>query len=215
MKGFLLKNIRLKILAVVFATALWFFVGAQSTSEVGFLVPIALKGIPENMEIAGAPPGEIEVRVSGPGRTINTLSPSSVIAEIDLSGAKEGHNRVKITPQNITTPMGVEVVRLRPGSVDIRMEALRKASVPVKARLRGEPAGGYKVAAVNVSPAVVTVSGSSRAVKGLNAIYTSPVDISGLDSTKKFTVGLDVAAGEFRSLSADKATVRVSIIKAR
>lgn len=215
MKEFFLKNIGFKIMAVVFAAALWFFVGAQSSSEVGFLVPLVLKDIPENMEISGLPPGEIEVRVSGPRRTITSLSPSSVVAEIDLSGVKEGHNVFKISTQNIMTPMGVEVIKLRPGAVDIKMEALRRVSVPLKARLRGEPAAGFKVAAVNVFPRTLSVLGAERALKGHDVIFTKPVDISGLDSTKKFSVDIDVAAAEFRSISADKATVRVSIIRAK
>jgi len=215
MKGFFLKNIGLKALAVIFAAALWFFVGAQSSSEVGFLVPLVLKDIPANMEISGLPPGEIEVRVSGPGRTITNLSPSSVIAEIDLSGVKEGHNVFKLSGQNIITPMGVEVVKLRPGSVDIKMEALGKAVIPLRARLRGEPAAGFKVAAVSVSPRTVMVLGAARALKEHDVIFTKPVDISGLDSTKKFVVDIGAAASEFRSISADKATVRVSIIRAK
>lgn len=215
MKGFFLKNIGLKIMAIVFAAALWFFVGAQSSSEVGFLVPLVLKDIPQNMEVSGLPPGEIEVRVSGPRRTIMNLSPSSVQAEVDLSGVKEGHNVFKISQRNIITPMGVEVVNLRPGSVDIKMEALRRASIPLKARLRGEPAAGFRVAAVTVLPASVTVSGTERALKEHSVIFTKPVDVSGLTGAKKFTVDFDVAPGEFRSIGADKATVRVSIVKAK
>lgn len=215
MKVILLKNLRLKILALVFATALWFFVAGQSSTEVGFLVPIVFKGIPANMVIAGLPPGEVEVRVAGPKGVINNLSPSNVVVELDVSGAKEGHNTYKILPQNITTPVGVEVVRLRPSSIDLRMEPVIKLSLPVRARLTGSPAAGFRVAGVRVFPPSVTATGVKREIKNTSVIYTRPIDISGLGSTRNFTSELDILENEFRTISADKVSVRVVIEKQR
>lgn len=131
MKSRIFKNITLKALAIVFSAALWYFVAAQSNSEVAFLVPVAFKGLPGEMEMAGPLPGEIEIRVAGPKRLINTLSPSHVVAEIDLSGARPGRNTFKISAQNITAPSGIEVVRLRPDSIGLSVK-LRK----------GKPGGG-------------------------------------------------------------------------
>lgn len=124
LRGLFLKNKRLKLLALVFSAALWFFVAGQSNTEVGFLVPLGLKGIPADLTVTGGPPSEIEVRVSGARQVISALSSSQIIAEIDLSGGVEGVNTYNILPDNIITPVGVEVTGIRPSSVEVRLEKL-------------------------------------------------------------------------------------------
>src|SRR3972149_9943840 len=99
-------NLKLKLVAVVFATALWFFVVGQSNREVGVLVPIGYKDAPLDLVISNTPTDEVEVRVTGPKLFINNLSASQIIAELDLSGATVGVNSYRLKLSDITTPMG-------------------------------------------------------------------------------------------------------------
>ena len=145
MKELFASNLKLKLLAVIFSLALWFFVAGQSRTEVGFIVPISYKGIPKDLIMTGAPPDEVEVRVTGPKLFINNLSPSQISAELDMSGAKEGINTLRIQPTDIITPMGVDVQRLRPSSVDFRLERITRVELPVRALVSGRPAPGYRV----------------------------------------------------------------------
>ncbi len=213
MKRIFLQDLKLKALALIFAVALWFFVAGQSSTEVGFLVPVGLKGMPRDMVMVSVPPEEIEVRVMGPKFVINNLSPSQIQVAIDMSGAAEGLNNLRIAPGDIAVPMGVEVVKTRPVSIDIRLERLITVNLPVKVRLTGRPASGYKVIDVNVSPRSVAATGVKKEMRDLSGVYTKPVDVSGLTSSALFTVQLDMPAKEFRSISGDKAEVRVVVGK--
>lgn len=213
MKRIFLQDLKLKALALVFAVALWYFVAGQSGTEVGFLVPVGLKGMPRDMVMVSVPPEEIEVRVMGPKFVINNLSPSQIQVALDMSGAAEGLNNLRITPGDIAVPMGVEVVKTRPVSIDIRLERLITVNLPVKVRLTGRPASGYKVIDVNVSPRSVAATGVKKEMRDLSGVYTKPVDVSGLTSSALFTVPLDMPAKEFRSISGDKAEVRVVVGK--
>lgn len=217
MKVFTLKNLRLKVLSFLFATALWFFVAGQSRTEVGFLVPLVLKEIPRDIAISGPKPGEIEVRVSGPKFVINNLTPAQVIAEVDLSSAREGLNTYKVSPQNIVVPSGVEVVWLRPSSVEIVTERTQSVSIPIRARLKGSPQRGFRVKRVSVFPESVTATGIKheiREIRGLQVIYTQAVDISGISETRKFPTGLDSPEGDF-IMSPANVNVLVTVEKAR
>lgn len=212
MKNFVLSNLKLKIFAVAFAAALWFFVAGQSKMEVGFFVPLGFKSIPKDLAMASTPPDEVEVRVSGPKLFISNLSPSQLTAELDLSGAKEGTNSYRLTPADVVTPMGVEVLRLRPSSVELKMEKLVAVDLKVRPRVSGRAAAGYRVADVIVFPRVVSVTGRQE-LKRLEAIYTKPVDVSGLDASASITVPLDISDHEIRSLSVNKVEVKVIIRK--
>ncbi|HLC19178.1 MAG TPA: CdaR family protein [Thermodesulfobacteriota bacterium] len=215
MKGLFTNNLRFKLLAVVFSSALWFFVAGQSSTEVGMLVPLEFRGIPADMAMTSAPPGEIEVRVRGSKLVINNFSFGQVSAVLDLSSAKEGLNTYNILPGDIVTPTGVRVTRIRPGSVDIRMEGTAKAELPVKVRLTGRPAKGYKVAGLKVDPERVEVVGAKMKLKSLKGIYTEPVSVSGLAGSNTFYARLDPGDNDFNSISADRVNVRVFIEKER
>lgn len=215
MRNILLTNIRLKLLALAFATALWFFVAGQSNTEVGFLVPIGFKGIPKDLVIAGTPPSEIEVRVVGPKLFINNLSPSQITPELDLSAAKEGLNTYRLQSKDIAAPIGVEVLRIRPSSVDIRMERLMNVVLPVRVKLNGRPAEGFRITDVSVSPKTINASGLKRDIRDLDSIYTKPVDINGLSFTTSLNAQLDIPPHEFRTISGDTVTVRVRIERER
>lgn len=215
MKRIFLQDLKLKVLALVFAVALWFFVAGQSSTEVGFLVPVGVKGIPRGMVMVSAPPEEIEVRAMGPKFLINNLSPSRIKVELDMGDAVEGLNNLKIAPGDIAVPMGVEVVKTRPVSVDIRLERLVTVNLPVKVRLTGRPAAGYKVIDVKAEPGSVTANGVKKEMRDLSGVHTKPVDVSGLASTARFTAQLDIPVNEFRSISGDKVDVKVVIGKVK
>ncbi|MBI4950095.1 MAG: YbbR-like domain-containing protein [Deltaproteobacteria bacterium] len=212
MRNFVLSNLKLKVFAVVFAAALWFFVAGQSKMEVGFFVPIGFKSIPKDLAMASTAPDEVEVRVSGPKLFVSNLSASQITAELDLSGAKEGTNSYRLTPADIVTPMGVEVLRLRPSAVELKMEKLVSADLRVRARVSGRAAAGYRVVDVIVFPRVVSVTGRQE-LKRLEAIYTKPVDVSGMDESASITAQLDISDHEIRSLSVNKVEVKVIIRK--
>ena len=152
MRNFLATNLRLKVMALAFAIALWFFVAGQSKTEVGVLVPLSLKGVPRDMVMTSMPPGDIEVRVTGPRLFMANLSPAQISAELDLSGGLEGLNAYKIQSTDITTPMGIDVLRFRPNSIEVRLEKLSKTELPVRVRVVGRPAQGYRVAEVHSRP---------------------------------------------------------------
>ena len=214
MRFFLTKNPGLKLSAFLFAVALWFFVAGQSSTEVGFMVPLGFHGVPEDRAVKSGSPGEVEVRVRGPKFVINNISPRQITAELDLSGAKEGINTYNILPDDIVVPTGVKATLVRPSSVEVRVEGVLKAALPVKVRLTGRPARGYKVARLKVAPGRVEAVGRRSEIESIDRIYTEPVDVTGLAGSKSFTARLDIDNNEFSSISTDRVNVRVVIVKA-
>jgi len=215
-KKIISANLKLKLLAVALSVALWFFVVGQSNTEMGVIVPIGYKDAPRDLVISNTPPDEVEVRVMGPKLFINNLSASQVIAEIDLSKATVGLNSYRLTPSDITTPMGVEVLRLRPNAVDVRMDRLERKSLRVRPRVKGRPEQGFEVADIVVLPNIVEATSVKKSLSSLDEINTTPLDLSGLDHSMSVTLNLDIPSKyEFRSISADKVDVKVVIRKVR
>ncbi len=213
MRELILKNFRLKLLALGFSLALWFFVAGQKSTEVGFIVPLSFKGIPKGMVMTGSPEGEADVRVVGPKFLVNNLLPSQIIAEVDLGSAKEGVNGYRILPRDVTVPIGIKVTRVLPASVEVRMDRLVDVVLPVKVRLSGKPAKGWRVAGVSASPKSVTAGVVRKNLDAISAVYTAPVDINGARATKAVTAQLEVPDHDLRALSAESVKVKVTFEK--
>lgn len=215
MKELLFKNFKLKLLALGFSFALWFFVAGQTSTEVGFIVPLAFKGIPNDMVMTGVPVEDVDVRVVGPKFLINNLLPSQIIAEVDLRASKEGVNGFRILPRDINVPMGIKVTRVLPASVEVRMDRLVEVELPVRVRLEGKPVEGWRVAGVSAVPRTVTASVVKKNLDGIAAVYTNPVDVSGLRSTKVVTAQLEMPDHHLKSISVDSVRVKVTVEKER
>lgn len=119
------KNITLKLMALAFSVALWFYVVGEKKAEVGFIVPLKLTNIPRDMIIANNVVRDVEVRVAGPKTLVTNLSPTHIEVAIDLSNGRLGLNTYSITPQEIKTPRGVDVIRVSPTTVKVRLEKTR------------------------------------------------------------------------------------------
>src|SRR3972149_5511087 len=99
---YIIRNFKLKILALVISAALWFFVTGEKASEVGMFVSLETRGVPNGMIVASKTPETIEVRFFGPKAFMAGLSPSEIKAELDLKDATEGLNVYKLASENIS-----------------------------------------------------------------------------------------------------------------
>ncbi len=203
-QGYILNNLRLKLLALFFSIALWFFVGGQRDAQVGFLMEVDLAGAPQDMVMVGEAPGQVEVRLSGPQGFINNLSPSQVQLMLDVSSAKEGKNTYRIDSHDIVVPRGIEVENVSPSSFDIRFERLMTVMMPVRVNFAGTPAMGFQAINLKAEPSEVKVYGNKTTVANTRRIFTRLVDIEGFDSTRSLEVPLafpeGVRAGSMKSV---------------
>ena len=183
----------MKLIALVLAVALWYLVVGGKAVEEKFSVPLGIKGVPDNMVVASEDTKRtVEVKVTGARGFVNEISSSDIAATVDLSAAKEGVNIFRLGHENVRVPRGVEVVKVVPSSMDIRVDKVTKFRLPVKVVYTGRPAKGYYIEKISVSPREVLVMGKTDDVKKLGGIKTGAVDISELKSAKKFNVLLDV-----------------------
>jgi len=203
----------LKVIALVLAAALWFLVVGEKAAEESFTVQLGIKGIPENMLPIGDIQKNVEVRLSGPRGFINNISAKDISATIDIGevsgGLKEGVNIFRVNPDNIRVPKGIEVVKVIPSSIDIRLEKVSKAILPVKVVTAGKSARGYYIEDIDVTPDKVVVIGKKDELSGIKSIKTGVVDVSGITKTTKYSALLDVSAKAIKST--EPALVEVTV----
>lgn len=209
MTGFLTKNFSLKLISILLAVILWYFVVSERSGETAISIPLDFRNIPTSLIIIKNPEESINVRISGPATRLRGLSPKNVKAIIDLSDAKPGTAEFIIQPEHITLPRGLRVTMVSPASLMLRFDTLLKKSLPVEAILVGKPSEGFKLTGVSVDPPAVDIVGAQLELRGLQRISTEEVDISGLKKNEIRKVPLNLAGLHIKSISKEEVKVNL------
>jgi YbbR domain-containing protein len=172
------------VLAVVLACMLWYANALdrrERISERQLDTAVTLVNVPPDMVITSEVPRLLSLRVRGPLSRLRSLDPGQTGVVIDLRGAGEGQRDFAVETRNVVVPAGVEVLAISPSQVPLRLERLGRRSVPVKARVVGDPAPGLAVRGVQVDPPSVVLSGPRLQLEALGSITTEPVNVDGAD----------------------------------
>ena len=194
------RNFGLKIMALVIAGLVWFTMGGEYVVERIVQVPLEMRNRPEQLELVGNPPDQVEVRLSGSSGLLSRLQPGDVVAILDLGAARPGSRLFHLRTDEIRTPFGVTVSQVIPQTVSLAFEIGETRVVPIRADLEGEPAPGFTAGKVTVTPSSVEVIGPSSDLHALREATTEPVSIDGATSSvvQSVTVGVDDSALRLR-----------------
>jgi len=205
------ENWALKVLSLIFAIVLWFFVIGERRLEVGFAVPLELQNVPEGMMVANDVPSLIDVRISGPRTLLMNLRASDINISVDLKDLQPGLTSFKRLEERLNIPSGLKVTRLSPSFVDVKLERIKEKTVPLDVDLVGSLAKGYEVASVQVNPDRVTIEGAESELKDVTQTKTEPVDLAGVRESFTLMVPIDYR-GKYTTLKGPKAAeVQVTI----
>jgi YbbR domain-containing protein len=174
MAGWLLGNLRLKLIAVAVAAFLWGGVAyAQNPTESRTLsVPVSHTPPPSGIVLIGPLP-PVNVRIVGPQDAVRGFDVRSMRAVADLRGLTKGPNRV---PLDVVTG-GDPKVQLEnpPTKVLVVGDELGSVNLPVGIRTVGNPAEGYRLVDSKVSPKEITAVGPRSLLSGLTAYISVDV----------------------------------------
>ena len=208
------RNLGLKAMAVLLATALWFTVAGESEVERSMRVPLELRNKPAHLEIVGDAPTTVGVRISGPSAMLGRLEPGEVIAVLDLASGRPGSRLFPLRPDDIRVPYGVEVLQVMPATVPLELEPSMQRTLPIVPAIDGEPAPGFVTGKVTVDPPTVEVVGAQTQIKAMEFATTEPVSIAGARGDVRDEVTVGVSDGAVRLQQAERASVHVEILLA-
>ncbi|MDA8170084.1 MAG: CdaR family protein [Nitrospiraceae bacterium] len=205
----LLHNLWLKLASVLMAIALWFFVMLRSQAEVSMEVEPHFIKTPSPLILVESRPQAVGVVLRGNERMLHRLKPENIRIYLNLKDAGQGKTFVSIDTEDIKAPPHVAVVSVNPPGVWVTLETRSTTVLPVKADIKGEPADGYIIEKIEITPGKVEAEGAQRELKKLREIVTEPVDISGAKESVNGEINLKLP-DKVVSLSPEQ--VRISVI---
>jgi YbbR domain-containing protein len=120
LKALLLDNVLIKIVSLVFAVILWFYVNSKGVVEMDIAVPLELRNLPSNLTITGDVMDEVNVRVKSRERILRDMAESRIHAVLDLAGAHAGENVYLLDAAAVERPENVQIERISPRRIRIR-----------------------------------------------------------------------------------------------
>ena len=188
----LTHNWFLKLFSILLAALLWLTIASETNSVINRTVAVEFQGIPTNMEITGETATEVNLQLRGSSSLLNGISPADVAAVISLAGQESGDKTVTLSPANIQTPFGVEVLRIDPIRIQFNLERTLTRTLPVRPVVEGEPEEDYEVVMHSVTPSTVTVIGPESNVLPLESLPTTSIRIDGARDTVRGFADLNV-----------------------
>ncbi len=119
----ILRHWEMKLLALIFAFALWLFVMTSEKSDLILTVPIELQGMPPGLVIAGGEPESVDVQLHGLRGSLARLVPDQLKARLSLAGVEPGEVTLRVLPEHITVPPGITVLRISPSRIRLTLAA--------------------------------------------------------------------------------------------
>ena len=147
MGEFLFKQKLLKLISLIMAVFIWFYVLNSRPVVVEKKIMVEFK-IPVGMAISNKVVNELLVKAKGARSFMNNFFTGDERVVLDLKGYPYKRNEefpVLINPADIPIPFGVEVISVTPGTIMVSMERQITKKVLVKPVLIGEVAVELKL----------------------------------------------------------------------
>ena len=128
LREWVLSNWSLKLLALVLSFLLWATYTSEPFVEVGYQVALEFRNIPTGVEISGDVPTTVHVRLRGRAALLRRVTPGDIEITVDLGGAPPGEMRVRLGPDQVTVPYGIQVVRITPSEFRVPLVARHTAA---------------------------------------------------------------------------------------
>ena len=208
------RNLGLKLISVVLASALWFTVAGEHDVERTVRVPLEFRNTPPLMEVVGDRPTTVDVRVRGSSAVLSRLDQDEIVAVLDLTTVRVGSKLFNMRAENVRAPFGVDVLQVTPSTISLELERSAKRMLKVVPAVEGEPAPGFAIGTVSSDPAQVEVIGPESHLTDLTSATTEAVMVNGARAAVDDQVTIGVSDSAVRLVADQSAKVRVQIVPA-
>lgn len=166
------QNLGYKILALVAAIGLWFYVTGEKMSTPGVPVSVKLdvRNLPRGLQVA-----EISrnVTITLAKGVLPADAKDQIQAYVDLNGLRKGAHQLAVL-----TNRDDLVVNITPAVVAVILDRMANRAMPIVCQARGTPPAGYRLDVGKLDPPSAVITGYSEAVSKVVAL-TVPVNAAG------------------------------------
>lgn len=191
----ILENYKIKLVVLVFAIFIWFFVITENEYENVIEIPVVTVNLPENKVILNEIPDFVKVKIKGTGKDLIALGVSRA-ARLDLDLSHVEHSKTfAIESKNVflSRPTGaIEIEEIiMPDSITVILDDHHEKKIPIVAKIKPHAAPGFTlVGEIKLNPDSVTISGPKSIVSQIDEVFTEDTEFPDLRFDLSETVPL-------------------------
>ena len=210
-KEALMRNIVLRLLAVLLAISTWSWV--QINEEASLLQKVSIEYIlPPDLIESSELPKAVLVEISGAKGLIKSLENINLSTKLDLSDGVLGENHIELSTQPIAgIPEGVSITRYTPPSIDVDLDQPILRELLVRPNIVGSPKSDWRISKIEVVPKTLTIRGPRKLLNSVSEVSTQVIDINGVDSPIEFQVGLSLPSNVLSTDQKNKIAVNILV----
>jgi len=205
--------------ALAFSVALWLYI-TLNTEFVSFVkVPLVVK-LPEDKSIEKPIPKFVSVEIRATGWQIFNLKYLNTSAEcnINLSTQKIEDTSLVVDRSDIIKNLGnmgnVQTMDVVPQSLDLTLGKIGEYTVLVKPNVEINPSQGYlMVGDIKTNPALVTIRGNDKKIRGINSWKTEYRIFNDVDEPINVKIPLSDTLTNIIKLSAKEVMMNADVQK--
>ncbi len=195
-------------------------IGWTPTATFARLDPVISRDVPVVVQRGPVPPGlsasqptvdRTTVTIRGAASLVQQVASAVARVSIDASGVNVDSEVELVAVDARGEPVGP--VTITPARVRVQIlvaEQLSSRTVPVAPNVTGQPASGYTVRRIEVTPLTVTVSGSASTLGDLSTVSTAPISVNNRTTSLQTNATLQPPKG-VTPLGSTTVSVRVVI----
>lgn len=192
------NNTVLKILSLVIAVFLWFYVMGEvnpTTAQTIENIPVELLNqntlAQRDLAIQGGDSFAVDVVVEGKRADLNKLDKSKIKATADIFGYEKGENYV---PVLVEVPDNVTIKQVKTPKIQVTLEELISVYKKISVKFTGKTASNTEPGNVSVSPNEIEVKGAKSIVNSVDTVQAE-VDASEITAELKTFTATPTAIG--------------------
>lgn len=186
------KDWVLKLISLVLAVMLWYFVDVEDTVDKTVMVPIEIINLPRDLVISNQFKKELEVTVTGPRSEIQAIMDEAVTRQINLADTAPGTNVIHNDVNSIQVPKALTILRIQPSSIILSLDKLIKKEYPVSSVTVGKVAQGYVLKQLRMEPNNISITGPQTILSQLDDLPTKIIDVNEMKGSKQIQIPLDL-----------------------
>ncbi len=211
----LTENLRLKVFSLLLAVLLEIYFYSPDNSVIATLsANVEVRNVPANQMIISPPGAEkgmfARVLVRGPSPLVEQVRTSVQRFVVEVPDDVSSTFVKSLSRGQLRLPTGLDVLEIDPPKVELQFEPIVRKELLVIVDKVGDPAAGYRLDGLKVSPETVFARGPQGELQGLGIIETQKVDISNLKSSQRFVVSL-IDKGKMTALDVNVVSVEATI----
>jgi YbbR domain-containing protein len=180
------------ILPLLLGVATVALISRMDKRQTEIAIDVTFVNLGDNLLLLNAPPPSVRLLVSGRSSALESLDSMQTSCRVDLSGLGAGSHNVAVSPNDVHLPKGLSLSALLTPSLTVRLAPMSQKKVNVFAVLKGNPAHGYAVAGVRLTPDHIVIKGTAAMLADIDTVKTRPINLENASEPFKKEVPLNL-----------------------